>query len=126
MFHCPVLIITPQDMTASHVAPCHQQYLMMFYFPAFIISPLQDMTASQLTSMLVGCAKLRHYDQQLCSLLAAAAVTAMPSASGAQVAQMAWALAHLKLDMPEVFAAAAQQVRLCFVHESSGGACLSR
>jgi hypothetical protein len=70
----------------------------------------QDMTSAQLTSMLVGCAKLRHYDQQLCSLLAAAAVTAMPGATGAQVVQMAWALAHLKLDMPEVFAAAAQQV----------------
>jgi hypothetical protein len=73
---------------------------------------MQAMTPSQLTSMLVGCAKLRHYDQQLCSLLASAAVSAMPGATGSQVAMMTWALAHLKLDMPEVFAAAAQQVRV--------------
>jgi hypothetical protein len=71
---------------------------------------MQAMTPSQLTSMLVGCAKLRHYDHQLCSKLAEAAVAAMPSATGSQLAMMTWALAHLKLDMPQVFAAAAQQV----------------
>jgi hypothetical protein len=91
--------------------PCINQ---MVGFLITAAAAMQAMTPSQLTSMLVGCAKLRHYDHQLCSKLAEAAVAAMPGATGSQLAMMTWALAHLKLDMPQVFAAAAQQVRVTF------------
>jgi len=45
----------------------------------------RDVSPANLTSMLVGCAKMHHYDEELCSLLANAAEAAMPAASGSQV-----------------------------------------
>lgn len=71
---------------------------------------MQSMTPAHLASVLVSCAYLRHYDQELCGVLAEAAEARMPAAKGHQVAMITWALAHLKHDMPGVFAAAAQQV----------------
>lgn len=68
------------------------------------------MTAANITSVLMGCAKLRHYDQDLCDVMAAAADQQMAAATGAQVAQICWALARMKHDTPSVFAAAAEQV----------------
>lgn len=70
------------------------------------------MSPSQLTSLLVGLSKLCHHDAEMLAALPAAVEAAMHAASGQQVAQMAWALAHLRVEDPGVFAAAAQQVRV--------------
>lgn len=85
----------------------------MMYSPLLLLLllSLQSMTAGNITSILMGCAKLRHYDQELCAVLAEAAEAQMSTATGPQVSQITWALAHMKHDIPGVFAAAAQQVR---------------
>lgn len=63
--------------------------------------------------MLAGFTKLRHYDAELCARLAAEAEKDMGNASGLQVAQIMWALAHQRYEQPGVFEAAAYQVCVC-------------
>eukprot|EP00775_Hariotina_reticulata_P002677 gene2677-2978_t len=105
----------------------HYDWQAMRHITQLAKTQAKDMSASNLSSMLLGLAKLHHYDEQLCLLLAEAAEAAMPAASGAQVIQkvecferfmhlkaamIMWALATLKVDHPGVFAAAARQAIL--------------
>jgi hypothetical protein len=72
--------------------------------------PLQELTPASISKLLIGCTKLHHFDAQLCNLLAGAAEACMPQASGAEVAQIVWSLAHQRHEQPGVFEAAAHQV----------------
>jgi hypothetical protein len=72
--------------------------------------PLQAFKAAQVAKVLTGLTKVRHYDVELCASLADAAERDMGAATGEQVAQMMWALAHQRYEQPGVFEAAALQV----------------
>jgi hypothetical protein len=72
---------------------------------------LQSMSPGQLASTLCGCAKLRHFEDNLCTALATAAAESMPDATGPQAANIVWALAHMRADEASVYAAAAEHVR---------------
>jgi hypothetical protein len=79
-----------QDTLYSHCLWVDEQLvlcrLLSCHCPLdLLLCCLQDMSPSNLASVLAGLARLHHYDEQLCTLLADAAETAMPAASGSQV-----------------------------------------
>jgi hypothetical protein len=74
------------------------------------VTPLQAFKAAQVAKLLAGLTKVRHYDVELCARLADAAERDMAAATGEQVAQIMWALAHQRYEQPAVFEAAALQV----------------
>lgn len=71
---------------------------------------LQAFNAGQVAKTLVGFTRLRHYDAELCALLADAAERDMANATGVHIAQIIWSVAHQRNEHEGVLKAAAVQV----------------
>lgn len=106
-----VLRMLCHDMTCCYVPSPHLCCAVSCCAPAASAPHvLQAFKAGQVAKVLTGLTKVRHYDVELCARLADAAERDMGAATGEQVAQIMWALAHQRYEQPAVFEAAALQV----------------